>query len=169
MLERLDFHARHRLHVVLGLLIVETRNLVLHEAGQFHVEARIALADAFDDALEIVLIQFREFREAIVSEQIGEFLRFARIVLIIHRHFLRAHEQRGFEAAVAADDQAAAFAHGDRPAPALLLNDGRKELNLMRAVPVRIHGVRLELGRIDEGIVGAVDLHLDRRVSKRRA
>ena len=33
VLECLDLHARHRLHVVLGLLVVETRNLVFHEAG----------------------------------------------------------------------------------------------------------------------------------------
>jgi len=124
MLERLNFHARHRLHVVLRLLIVEARNLVFHEAGEFHVERWITRADGFDHALEIVLIQLREFRKPIVGEQVGEFLRVARVVLIIHRHLLRAHQQRGFETTVAANDEAAALAHGDRPAPALLLNDG---------------------------------------------
>jgi hypothetical protein len=169
VLERLNLHARHRLHVVLRHLVVETRDLVLHEAGQFHVERRVALADAFDDALQVVLIQFREFREAIVGQQVGEFLRLARVVLKIDRHLLRAHEQRGLEAAVAPHDQPAAFAHRDRPAPALVLNDRREKLDLMRAVPVRINRVRLERRRIDEGIVGAVDLHDDRRVSKRPA
>jgi hypothetical protein len=37
----------------------------------------------------------------------------------------------------------------------------------MRAVPVRIRRVRLERRRIDEGIMGAVDLHGPCRVSKR--
>ena len=62
VLERLNLHAWHRLHVILRLLIVEARNLVLHEAGEFHVEARIALADAFDHALQIILIQLRALR-----------------------------------------------------------------------------------------------------------
>ncbi len=166
MLERLNLHARHRLHVILRLLIVETGNFVLHEAGQFHVEARIALADAFNHTLQVILIQLREFREAVIGEKVGEFLRLARVVLIIHRHLLSTHEQRGLKATVPADDQPTALAHGDRPAPALFLNDGGQKLNLMRAVPVRIHRVRLERSRIDEGIVGAVDLHAARRVSK---
>ena len=45
--------------------------------------------------------------------------------------------------------------------------DGREKLDLMRAVPVRIGRIRLERRRIDEGIVGAMDLHAARRVSKR--
>lgn len=166
VLERLNLHARHRLHVVLRLLIVETRYLVLHEAREFHVERRVARADGFDDPLEIVLIQLREFREAIVGEEIGEFLGLARVVLIIHRHFLGTHEQCGLETPMTTDNQPAAFADGDRPAPALLLNDGSKKLDLMRAVPVRIDRIRLERRRIDEGIVGAVDLHAAQRVSK---
>ena len=126
VLERLNLHAWHRFHVVLRLLVVEPRDLVLHEAGEFHVERRIARADAFDDALQIVLVQLGEFREAVVGEQIGEFLRVARVVLIVHGHLLRTHQQCGFQTPVAADNQSAAFADGDRPAPALLLNDGRK-------------------------------------------
>ena len=166
MLERLNLHARNGFHVVLRHLVVETRDLVLHEAREFHVEGRVALADAFDDALQIVLIQFREFREAVVGQQVREFLRLATVILKIDRHFLRAHEQRGLEATVAAHDQTAAFAHRNRPAPPLVLNDRRKKLDLMRAVPVRIGRIRLERRRIDEGIVGAVDLHDDRCVSK---
>ncbi len=169
VLERLNLHARHRLHVILRLLLVEPGNLVFHEASEFHVEAWVTLADGFDDALEIVFIQFREFREAVVGQQVGEFLRLASIVLKIHRHLLRAHEQRGLETAVAANNQTAAVADGDWPAPALLLNDGSEKLNLMRAVPVRIHRVRLERRRIDEGIVGAVDLHARPVLSNLRA
>ena len=115
------------------------------------------VADAFDDALEIVLIQLRQFREPVVGEQVRKFLRLARVILKIDRHFLRAHEQRGLETAVAANDQPAALAHRDRPTPALVLNDGGEKLNLMRAVPVRIGRIRLERRRIDESIVGAVD------------
>ena len=126
VLERLNLHARHRLHVVLRLLIVEARNLVFHEAGEFYVERRIARADAFDDALQIVLVQLGEFREAVVGEQVREFLRVARVVLIVHGHFLRAHQQRGFETTVAAHDEPASLAHRDRAAPALLLDDGRE-------------------------------------------
>ena len=126
MLERLNLHARHRLHVVLGHLVVEPRNFVLHEAGEFHVERRIARTDAFDDALQIVLIQFRKFREAVVGEQVCQLLRVACVVLIIHGHLLRTHQQRGFETPVTANDQPAALAHRDRPTPALLLNDGRE-------------------------------------------
>ncbi len=36
----------------------------------------------------------------------------------------------------------------------------------MRAMPVRVLGIRLQGGRIDEGIVGAVDLHAPCRLSK---
>lgn len=92
MLERLDLHARHRLHVVFRLLLIEPGNLVVHETGEFHVERRVAFADGFYHALEVVLIQLREFREAVVGQQVREFLRLARVVLIIHRHLLRAHE-----------------------------------------------------------------------------
>ena len=169
MLECLNLHARHRLYVVLRFLIVEARNLVLHEAGQFHVERGIAFADILDDTLQIILIQFREFREAVVGEQVREFLGLACVVLIIDGHLLRAHEQRGLEAAVPADNQPTAFADGDRATPALLLNDGCKELNLMRTVPVRIHRIRLERRRIDESIVGAVDLHDAHGMSNLRA
>ena len=169
MLERLNLHAWHRLHVVLGLLIVEPRDFVLHEAREFHVERRVALADALDHALEVVLIEFRQFREAVVSEQVREFLRLARVILVVHGHLVCAHEQRRFETTVSTHDQAAALAHRDRPAPALLLNDGGKKLNLMRAVPVWIDRVRLELGRIDEGVMRAVDFHDARRLSKRAA
>ena len=65
-------------------------------------------------------------------------------------------------------DQAAAFAHRDRPRQALLLNDRGKKLNLMRAVPVRIGRVRLEHRRIDEGVVRAMDLHARREFVKAR-
>ena len=126
VLERLNLHARHRLHVVLRLLIVEARDLVLHEAREFHVERRVTRSNAFDDALQIVLIQLGQFREAVVGEQVCQLLRVACVVLIIHWHLLRAHQQRGFETPVTAHDEAAALAHRDRPAPALLLNDGRE-------------------------------------------
>ncbi|MEK0451645.1 MAG: hypothetical protein RL088_3913, partial [Verrucomicrobiota bacterium] len=89
VLERLNLHARHRLHVVLRLLIVEARDLVLHESGQFHVEGRVARADALDNAFQVVLIQFREFREAVVGEQVRKFLGLACVVLIIDGHLLR--------------------------------------------------------------------------------
>ena len=149
VLERLNLHAWHRLHVILRLLIVEARDLVLHEPGEFHVERWVASADAFDDALQVVLVQLCEFGEAVVGEQVCQLLGIARVVLIIHGHLLRAHQQRGFETTVTADNEAAALAHRDWSAPALLLNDGGEKLNLMRAVPVRIDRVRLELGRID--------------------
>lgn len=166
MLERLNLHARHRLQVVCGILFVEPRDFVFHEAGQLDVEARVALADAFEQPLQFVLIQFGQLRETIVSKQIGEFLGLAAIVLIVHRHDRRTHEQRGFEPSVSAHDQPTALAHGDRSPPALLLNDGREELNLVRAMPVRVLGIRLEGRRINEGIVGAVDLHARHRLSK---
>ena len=169
MLERLNLHARHRLHVVLRLLLVEPGNLVVHKAGEFHVEAWVTLADGFDDALQVILVQLCQFGEAVVGEQVREFLGLARVVLIIHRHLLRAHEQCSFQPPVSANDQPAALAHGDRPAPALLLNDGGEKLNLMRAMPVRIHRVRLERRRIDESIVGAVDLHARPVLSNLRA
>jgi hypothetical protein len=166
VLECLDLHARHRLHVILRLLLIEPGNLVVHETGEFHVERRITFADGFDDALQVILVQLCQFGETIVREQIRKFLGLARVVLIIHRHLLRAHEQRGFQPSMTAHDQAAAFAYRDRPPPALLLNDGSEKLDLMCAMPVRVHRVRLERRRIDEGIVGAVDLHSAHLVSK---
>ena len=169
VLERLNLHARHRLHVVLRLIIVETRDLVLHEACEFHVERWVARADGFDDALQIVLIKLRQFREAIVGKQVGEFLGLARVVLIIHRHFVGTHEQCGLETPMTTDNQPTAFADGDRPAPTLLLNDGSEKLDLMRAVPVRIDRIRLERRRIDEGVVCAVDLHAPPALSNLRA
>ena len=166
VLERLNLHARDRLHVILGLLIVEPRNLVFHEACKLHVERRVAFTDAFDHALEVVFIQLREFREAVVGEQVREFLGVAAVVLIVHGHFLRAHEQCRFEPSVAAHDEPAALAHRDRPAPALLLDNRGQELDLMRAMPVRVFGIRLQGRRINESIVCAVDFHDTRRMSK---
>ncbi len=113
VLERLNLHARQGFHVVLRLLIVEARNFILHESGEFHAEAGVARSNGFDHALEVVLIKLREFGEAVVSEQVCQLLGVARVVLIIHRHLLRAHEQRGLGAAVATHDQAAAFAYRD--------------------------------------------------------
>ena len=169
VLERLNFHARNRLHVILWLFIVEPRNFVLHEARKLHVEGWVTFTDGFDHALEVVFIQLREFREAVVGEQIGEFLRVAAVVLIVHGDFLRAHEQSRFEPSVAAHDEPAALAHCDRPAPALLLDNRGQELDLMRAMPVRVFGIRLQRSRINESIMCAVNLHAARSVSKRAA
>ena len=166
VLECLNLHARNRLHVILGLLIVETGNFVFHKSGQFHVEGRVTFTDGFDDALEVVLIQLREFREAVVGEQIGEFLRVAAVVLIVHGDFLRAHQQSRFESSVTANDEPAALADRDRPAPTLLLDNRGQELDLMRAMPVRVFGIRLQGRRINESIMCAVNLHAARSVSK---
>ncbi len=168
VLERLNLHARHGLHIVLRLLVVESRDLVFHEAGQLDVKVRVALADAFEQSFQLVLIQLGQLCETVVGQEIGEFLGFAAIVLEVHGHLHCAHEQRGFEPSVAAHDQPTAFAHGDRAAPALFLNDGREELDLMRAMPIRVLGIRLQCRRIDEGVVRAVDLHAQLGLSKAR-
>lgn len=67
---------------------------------------------------------------------------------------------------MSAHDQPAALTHGYRSPPALLLNDGREKLNLVRAMPIRVLGIGLKCRRIDEGVVGAVDLHDRCRLSK---
>ncbi len=150
----------------------ERRGFILHEAGEFHVERRIAFPDRFDDALQIVLVQFRQFQEAIVGQQIGQFLSLAFVILVIDRHHFGAHEQGRLEPTMTAHDQAAAVADGNGSPPALFLDDGREELNLMGAMLVRVDRVGRQFGRINQGIMGAVDfeahaclprVNLDRR------
>ena len=86
VLERLAFHAGDRLQFLLGVLLVvhELADLVLHEAGQLDVEGRIGVSDRAQDAAQSVLVEFGQFREAVVGQQVGEFLRFAGIVLLVN-------------------------------------------------------------------------------------
>jgi hypothetical protein len=56
-----------------------------------------------------------------------------------------------------AHDLATAFGERDGIAPALLLNDGRQQLDLVGAVTVGIGRVRLERVGIGQTSVGAVD------------
>lgn len=172
MFERLAFHPWDRFHLILGLFIIEPGNFVFHEASEFHVERRVAFPDGFDDTLQIVLVQFGQFREAVVGQQIGQFLRFAFVILIINRDHLDAHEQGGFESAMPTHNQTAAVADGDRRAPALFLDDGSEKLDLMGAMLVRVDRVGQQLCRINQGIMGAMDfethvhlplVNLDRR------
>ena len=173
VLERLAFHSWDRFHVILGFLIIEPGNFVLHEASEFHVERRIAFPDGFNDPLQIVLVQFGQFRKSVVCQQVCEFLRLAFVILVINRDHLGAHEQGGFESAMTAHNQTAAVADGDRRTPALFLDDGSEKLYLMGAMLVRVHRVGQQLGRINQGIMGTMDFethaHLPRvNLDKRR-
>ena len=115
-----------------------------------------ASGDGFEHPPQIVLVEFGQFREAVVGEQVGEFLGVAGVVLFVHGDRFAADQQCGFQPAVTADDQARALRHGDRVAPALLLDDRGQKLDLVGAVAVRIDRVRLERVRIDEAGVGAM-------------
>jgi hypothetical protein len=67
---------------------------------------------------------------------------------------------------VSAHDQAAAIAHGDWSPPALFLDNGGKKLDLMGAVLIWVYRVGPELGRINQGIMGAVDFETHVRLSR---
>ena len=86
VLERLAFHPRDRLQFLLGVLLVvhQLADLVLHEAGQLDVEGRVGVSDGAQDPPQSVLVEFGQFREAVVGQQVGEFLRFAGIVLLVN-------------------------------------------------------------------------------------
>ena len=58
---------------------------------------------------------------------------------------------------MASDDLAAAIGKGDGVAPALLLNDGGQQLDLVGAMPVWVGRVRLERVGIGQTSVGAVN------------
>lgn len=58
---------------------------------------------------------------------------------------------------MSAHDHAAAFGEGDRVPPALLLNDGGQQGDLMRAVPVWVRWIGLQRVGINQPRVGAVN------------
>ena len=58
---------------------------------------------------------------------------------------------------MASDDLAAAIGKGDGVAPALFLNDGGQQLDLVGAMPVWVGRIRLERVGIGQSSVGAVN------------
>ena len=158
VLEGLALHARDRLDLVGRVVVVlhQLADLVLHEAGQLDVEGRVGLADGFQHPPQVVLVEFRQFGEPVVGEQVGEFLGVAGVVLVVDRDRLAADQERRLEAPVAADDQTGPLRDGHRVAPALVLDDRRQKLDLVGAVAVRVRRVRFEGARIGQPGVGAV-------------
>src|SRR5690606_31023479 len=86
---------------------------------------------------------------------------------LVHWHGFAAEKQGGFEATVPAHDESASFGNRDRIAPALVLDDRGEQLDLVRAVPVRIDRIGLQRVRIKQRGMGAVggNAHPARRLS----
>jgi hypothetical protein len=158
VLERLAFHLRNGFDFILGIVrfVHQLADFVFHEAGQLDVEIRVSVGDGLEHPAQIILVEFGEFRESVVGQQVSEFLSVGGVVLFIHGDRVTADQKRGFQPSVAAHDQARALRHGNRVAPALLLDDRRQQLELVGAVAVRIDRIRLEGVRIDEAGVGAM-------------
>ena len=170
MLEGLAFHAWNRFQFIGGIpLLEQLANLVLHEPCEFEIEGRIAVLDGLQEALQFIFIKLREFSQTVVREQIGEFLGFTGVVLLIHRDNLTANQQCGLQSAMTANDEPTAFAHRDRIAPALFLDDRRQQLDLMGAVLIRVARIWLQRIRVHQFGVGAVngDAHAAGGVSTR--
>jgi len=170
MLESLALHFRDDFKVLCGLFILEEfADFVVHEAGQFEVKAGVAFLDRFEQTLQFALIEFGEFRESVVGEQVSEFLRLSGVVLLIHRHRLAANQESRLQSTMTSHDLATAFGERDGIAPALLLNDGSQKLDLVGAMPVWVGRVRLERVGIGQSSVGAVDgnAHAQRILSTR--
>ena len=168
VLEGLALHLGNDFEVVGSLVLVEQlADLIIHEAGEFEIKTGVTLLDRLEQAFQLALVEFGEFRESVVSEQVSEFFRLGGVVLLIHGHRLAANQEGGFQSTVATNDLAAAVGDGDRIAPALLLNDGGQQLDLMGAVTVGIGRVRLKRVRIGQPSMGAVngDAHPRRNVS----
>ena len=170
MLEGLAFHARNGFQFIGRILVLEQlANLVLHEPGEFEIEGRIAVLDGLQEALQFVFIKLREFRQAVVRQQIREFLGFTVVILLINRNDLTANQESGLKPTMAANDESAAFANRDRVAPALLLDDRRQQLDLMGAVLIRVARIGLQRVRVHQLGVRAVngDAHAAGGVSTR--
>ena len=170
VLEGLAFHARNGFQFFGGILVLEQlANLVLHEPGEFEIEGRIAVLDGLQEALQFVFIKLREFRQAVVRQQVGEFLGFTGVVLLINGNDFTANQKSSFQSAMTANDEPAAFADRDRIAPALLLNDRRQQLDLMSAVLIRVARIGLQRVRVHQLGVRAVngDAHAAGGVSTR--
>lgn len=107
VLERLAFHPGDRFKLILGVLRIvhQFAYLVIHEAGQFDVEIRIGLGDGLEHFAQVVLIEFGEFREAVIGQQVGEFLRFAGVVLLVHGNGGTADQEGGLQPSMPAHDQ----------------------------------------------------------------
>ena len=173
VLECLAFHPWDHFNFILGIcsVIHQFADFVLHEAGELDVEIRIRGGDGFENLPQIVLIEFGEFREAVVGEQVGQFFRFTGIVLFVHGDRRTTNQEGRFQTTMSTDNQPRPLRHGDRIAPALFIDDRGEKLDLVGAVPVRIHRVRLELIGVNEGGVGAMDWdgHVPAPESTRRA
>ena len=124
MLESLAFHARDRFDVVRRIVVLEElADLVLHEAGQFEIEGGIGLLDLFDEFSQIVLVKFGQLRETVVGEEVGEFLGFRAVGLLVHRHGFATDEEGGLKTTVTTHNESAPLRDSDGIAPALVLDD----------------------------------------------
>ena len=85
-------------------------------------------------------------RELVVGEEVGEFVGFAGVVLVLDGDLRPAGGAGGGVGAVPFDDVAAAVADDDGPAPALVMDDLLVEPELFGGVGVRVGGVGLEAG-----------------------
>ena len=83
----------------------EPGNFVLGESGQANIMAGgLKFLQHSDEA---VFVDLGQFGEEIVREHVRKFCLFARVILEVDRDLLAAEQQRGFEAPVAACDEAA--------------------------------------------------------------
>ncbi len=168
VLKGLALHLGNDFEVLCRLFILEEfADFIVHEAGEFEVKAGVTLLDRFEQAFQLALVEFGKFRESVISKQVGEFLRLGGVVLLIDGHRLTSDQQCCLKPTVAAHNLAAALGERDGIAPALLLNDGSQQLDLVGAVPVGVGRIRLERVGIGQTSVGAVngDAHTRREVS----
>ena len=94
VLERLAFHFGDRIQLVLrrGAVLHQLADFVLHETGQLNVELRIGVTDGLQHPAQVILVEFGQFREPVVGEQVGEFLRLSGVRLFIYRNEVAADQ-----------------------------------------------------------------------------
>ena len=118
-------------------------------------ERDLAGVDVGENFGEGLVVGDSELGDAVVCRQVGQLLGLAGVVLVVDRGLGQLLELRSHEAAVALDDQAAAGADGDGPAPAGGPDDGAEGLDLLWRVCVGVFRVGPQIPERDDGVVGA--------------
>ena len=92
VLERLKLHARNVFERVgFDLAFEQACHLGLGEPGELHVVAgALQVTEHFRQG---VLVEFRQFAQAVVGDEVGQFLRVARVLLPVDGHLVEAQEQ----------------------------------------------------------------------------
>jgi hypothetical protein len=149
--------AELRGHRVLGRGRCSCLFFFRQDAGQGSVEARVV--ELLQEVLEHLTVLVRQLGNVVVCEEMGQLVGLGGEVLDITRHLGEPELQGSLAPGVTRHDEAGQARNHDGCTPPLVFQDPGQHFDLFRGMPVRVLGVRSQVGDRHHLGEGAVNFH----------